>query len=108
MVDFAIKVGNPEKQRGACMVVGVYESRKLSSSAKVLDKISQGHIKNLLATGDMEGKAGTYLLLHHVPGSLFKRVLLIGLGKEQEFNEKSLQSVMNTVSSTLQKRPSLM
>jgi len=103
MVDFAIKVGNPEKQRGACMVVGVYESRKLSSSAKVLDKISQGHIKNLLATGDMEGKAGTYLLLHHVPGSLFKRVLLIGLGKEQEFNEKSLQSVMNTVSSTLQK-----
>ena len=65
MVDFAIKVGNPEKQRGACMVVGVYESRKLSSSAKVLDKISQGHIKNLLATGDMEGKAGTYLLWPH-------------------------------------------
>lgn len=102
-MDFAIKVGTPEKQRGACVVVGIYESRRLSSSAKVLDKVSQGYIKNLLAMGDMEGKAGTYLLLHHVPGTLFKRVLLIGLGKEQEFNEKSLQSVMNTVSSVSQK-----
>lgn len=102
-MDFVIKVGTAEKQRGACMVVGVFESRKLTNSAKILDKASQGYIKNLLALGDMEGKVGTCLLLHHVPGTLFKRVLLVGLGKEQEFNEKSLQGVMSSILSTLQK-----
>ena len=58
-MDFVIKVGTAEKQRGACMVVGVFESRKLTNSAKILDKASQGYIKNLLALRDMEGKAGT-------------------------------------------------
>ena len=87
-MEFGIKVGTPEKQRGACVVVGIFESRKLTDSAKILDKVTQGYIKNILALGDMDGKANTALLLHNVPDTLFKRVLLIGLGKEQEFKEK--------------------
>lgn len=89
-MDFAIKVATPEKQRGACAVVGVFETRKMTESAKALDKIAQGHLKNILASGDMDGKASTSLLLHNVPGTLFKRILLIGLGKEQEFKEKNI------------------
>ena len=102
-MDFAIKVGTPEKQRGACVVVGIFESRKLTDSAKILDKITQGYIKNILALGDMDGKANTALLLHNVPDTLFKRVLLIGLGKEQEFKEKTFLSAINTTLNTLQK-----
>jgi leucyl aminopeptidase len=102
-VDFAIKVGTPEKQRGACVVVGIFESRKLTDSAKILDKITQGYIKNILALGDMDGKANTALLLHNVPDTLFKRVLLIGLGKESEFKEKTFLSAVNTTLNTLQK-----
>ncbi|WP_394807944.1 leucyl aminopeptidase [Nitrosomonas sp.] len=102
-MDFAIKVGTPEKQRGACVVVGIFESRKLTDSAKILDKITQGYIKNILTLGDMDGKANTALLLHNVPGTLFKRVLLIGLGKEQEFKGKTFLSAVNTTLNTLQK-----
>jgi leucyl aminopeptidase len=88
-VDFGIKVGTPEKQRGACVVVGVFESRKLTDPAKVLDKATDGYISNILRQGDLEGKANTTLLLHNVPNTLCKRVLLIGLGKEQEFGDKA-------------------
>lgn len=102
-MDFAIKIGTPEKQRSACAVVGIFESRKLTESAKILDKISQSYLKNILASGDMEGKAGTSLLLHHVPETPYKRVLLIGLGKEPEFKEKSFISAINTALTTLQK-----
>lgn len=102
-MDFGIKVGTPEKQRGACVVVGIFESRKLTDSAKTLDKITQGYIKNILALGDMDGKVNTSLLLHNVPDTLFKRVLLIGLGKEQEFKEKTFLSTINTTLNTLQK-----
>ncbi|MEK7301753.1 MAG: M17 family peptidase N-terminal domain-containing protein, partial [Pseudomonadota bacterium] len=102
-MDFGIKVGTPEKQRGACVVVGIFESRKLTESAKILDKVTQGYIKNILALGDMEGKANTSLLLHNVPDTLFKRVLLIGLGKEQELKEKTFLAAINTTLSALQK-----
>ena len=102
-MDFGIKVGTPEKQCGVCVVVGIFESKKLTDSAKILDKITQGYIKNILALGDMDGKANTALLLHNVPDTLFKRVLLIGLGKEQEFKQKTFLSAINTTLNTLQK-----
>lgn len=102
-MEFGIKVGTPEKQRGACVVVGIFELRKLTDSAKILDKVTQGYIKNILASGDMDGKVNTSLLLHHVPGTQFKRVLLVGLGKEQEFKEKTFLAAINTVLNALQR-----
>lgn len=102
-MDFGIKVGTPEKQRGACAVIGIFESRKMTESAKVLDKITQGYIKSILTSGDMDGKVNTSLLLHNVPGIHFKRILLIGLGKEQEFKEKTFLGAINSIFSTLQK-----
>ncbi|ALQ51446.1 leucyl aminopeptidase [Nitrosomonas ureae] len=102
-MDFGIKVGTPEKQRGACAVIGIFESRKMTESAKVLDKITQGYIKSILTSGDMDGKVNTSLLLHNVPGTHFKRILLIGLGKEQEFKEKTFLGAINSIFSTLQK-----
>lgn len=102
-MDFAIKQGTPDKQRGACVVVGIFESRKMTETAKILDKTTQGYIKSILASGDMEGKANTTLLLHNVPNTQFKRILLIGLGKEQEFKEKTFLTAVGSMLNVLQK-----
>ena len=45
-MEFSVKSGSPEKQRSACIVVGVYEPRRLSAVAEQLDKISEGYIQN--------------------------------------------------------------
>jgi leucyl aminopeptidase len=95
-VEFSIKSGNPEKQRSACVVVGVFESKKPSLPAELLDKASNGYISEIIRRGDMEGKAGTTLLLHKVPGSACERVLLVGLGKEKTFHEKEFCSAIKT------------
>lgn len=95
-MDFAIKLGAPEKQRGSCIVVGLFESRKLSGPAKILDEASKGYISNILRHGDMEGKANTSLLLHDVTDIPSKRVLLVGLGKEKEFNDRAYQQAIST------------
>lgn len=87
-MEFSIKNGNPEKQRNACVIVGVYESRKLSAAAAAIDRASDGYLGSIMRRGDMEGKLGSSLLLHNVPGTLCDRVLLIGLGKEREFRER--------------------
>ena len=97
-MEFSIKSGNPEKQRGACVVVGVFESRKLTPSATSIDKASNGHLSDLLRRGDMDGKAGSTLLLHNVPGTVCDRVLLVGLGKEKEFRDKAYcAAIRNTL-----------
>jgi len=103
-VEFSIKSGSPEKQRTACVVVGVFEPRKLSLPAELLDNATQGHLSDLLRRGDMEGKAGTTLLLHKspgLPGAEAERILLVGLGKEREFREKDYRNAITTAIRTL-------
>ncbi|MEN3372558.1 leucyl aminopeptidase [Dechloromonas sp. ZS-1] len=100
-MEFSIKSGSPEKQRTACVVVGVFESRKLTLPAELLDKASNGYIADIIRRGDMEGKAGTTLLLHSVPGTLADRILLVGLGKEKDFREKEFGNAIRVAVKTL-------
>ena len=100
-MEFSIKSGSPEKQRVACVVVGVYEPRRLSASARIIDQASGGYLSEILRRGDMDGKPGTTLLLHHVPETLSDRVLLVGLGKEREFREKQYRAAVRAAVKTL-------
>jgi len=100
-LEFSTKSGSPEKQRSACVVVGVFEPRKLTLAAQLLDKAAAGHISEILRQGDMTGKAGRTLLLHNVPGTLCDRVLLVGLGKEREFHEKEYGNAIRLAVRTL-------
>ncbi len=87
-MEFSIKSGSPEKQRTGCVVVGVFESRKLSDAADQIDRVSKEHLSDILRSGDMDGKLGSTLLLRNVPEALSDRVMLVGLGKEREFRDK--------------------
>ena len=87
-MEFSIKNGNPEKQRNDCVIVGVFEPRKLSGAAEEIDRASDGYLSSILRRGDMDGKLASTLLLHNVPGTMCDRVLLVGLGKEREFRER--------------------
>ncbi len=100
-MEFTIKSTQPEKQRAACIVAGVYESRQLSATAQQLDSLSNGYLGKILASGDLDGKAGSTLLLHHVPGIHSERVLLVGLGKANELDGKSYLSALQAACSTL-------
>ena len=100
-MEFSIKSGSPEKQRSACVVVGIFESRNLTLPAELLDKVSDGYIADIIRRGDMDGKAGSTLLLHKVPGTLSERILLIGLGKERDFREKEFGNAIRTAVKTL-------
>jgi leucyl aminopeptidase len=106
-MDFNIKSGNPEKQRTACVIVGVFESRRLSPAAKEIDAVSKKYLSNLIRRGDMDGKKGQYLLLHNVPGMISDRVLLIGCGKEREIDDRSYRQIIANSIRTLNDTGSL-
>lgn len=106
-MEFSVKSGSPEKQRSACIVVGVFEPRRLSAVAEQLDEISKGYISNLLRRGDLEGKSGQMLLLHHVPNVLSERVLLVGCGKERELDERQYRQIISKTINTLNETGSM-
>ncbi|BAU47670.1 multifunctional aminopeptidase A [Sulfurifustis variabilis] len=86
-MEYSVKSGTPEKQRSGCLVVGVYAGRRLSSAAQQIDEVTGGAVGQVLRRGDHQGKAGQTLLLHHLPNLPSERVLLVGCGKDKEFNE---------------------
>jgi len=87
-MEFSTKIAAPERQPTACVVVGVFESRKLSHAAEGLDKAAHGQLREVIRSGDMEGKAGTTRMLYRVRGVSAQRILLVGLGKEKAFGER--------------------
>ena len=106
-MEFTVKSGNPEKQRTACVVVGVFEPRKLSADGNILDGISDGYLSDIIRRGDMEGKAGTALLLHNVPHLMCERLLLVGLGKERDFRDQAYRQAIQTAIRTLNETGSM-
>lgn len=100
-MEFIIKSGNPEKQRSACLVVGIFEARKLTLAGEIVNKASDNYLSNLLRRGDIEGKLGTTLLLHNVPGLAAERLLLVGLGKEKDFRDKEYREAISAAIHTL-------
>ncbi|WP_417689913.1 leucyl aminopeptidase [Pseudidiomarina sp.] len=106
-MEFSVKSGSPEKQRSACIVVGVFEPRRLSGVAEQLDQVSDGYLSGLLRRGDLEGKAGQMLLLHHVPNILSERVLLVGCGKERELDERQYKQIIEKTIHTLNETGSM-
>lgn len=88
-------------QRGACVVVGVFEEHKLTTAAEAIDKIADGYISGILRKGDMQGKAGSTLMLHNVPNTVCDRVLLVGLGKEPELGDKAYRDAVRGTFKTL-------
>ena len=100
-MEFSIKSGAPEKQRSACIVVGVFEPRKLSAAAESVDRAANGQLSDILRRGDMEGKLGATLLLHGISNLLCDRVLLVGLGREREFRDKEYREACRAAIRTL-------
>ncbi len=81
-----VKSGNPAKQRTGCVIVGVFDRRALTEPAGALDQASGNAIGSALRRGDLDGKSGQTLVLHHVPKLPCDRVLLVGLGRERDFD----------------------
>lgn len=87
-MEFSIKNALPEKELCNCVIVGVYESGKLSNAAQKIEESSAGYLSKLVAGGDIDGKLSACLLLHNIPGIVSERVLIVGLGKESDFTQK--------------------
>ena len=85
-------------------VVAVYADGELSSSARALDKATEGSISAALDNGDINPKAGATLLLP-TDSLTCKRVLLVGCGPKSGFDRKSFREAMRGALAALKGKP---
>jgi leucyl aminopeptidase len=93
-LEFSIKNVQPGTAKTGCTVVGVFQQGKLSAPAQQLDVAASGHLSAIVGRGDMQGKSGSTLLVHHVPGIASERVLLVGLGAQDEFGPRQYREAV--------------
>ena len=106
-MDFSIKTIDAKSASTAhkaiktgCIVVGVFENKKLSAAAAGLDQ--HGAIAAALKSGDISGKIGSSLLLRNIADIAAERVLLVGLGEEgSTITEKAYQQAVAAAARTL-------
>jgi len=96
-MEFNSKVSSPEKVKTGCIIVGIYESGKLTESSNALNKASTNAINKIIKKGDIKGKVGQTLLIQDAAGINAARVLLIGCGKERELSPASYKKIINSI-----------
>ena len=90
-MDFSTKLieakSNLASIKSACIVVGIYENKKLTTEAESLN--AQSAISAAIKSGDISGKIGSTLVLRQVAGVAAERVVLVGLGAAPTAKEGS-------------------
>jgi len=101
-MDFSTKAFNTKnaiaQHKTGCAVVAVYENGKLSTQAKALD--DKGFISAAIKGGDISGKAGSTLLLQR-PGASIQRVLLVGLGSDDNVTDRNFSAASQAIARVL-------
>ncbi|KEQ12125.1 leucyl aminopeptidase [Endozoicomonas numazuensis] len=100
-MQFIVKSGAVEKQKTACLVLGV-QKKELTTAASAVNEASKGAIDSILKRGDLKYKAGQTLLLQHVPEIAPERILLCATGEgKKALNESEFIKLAQSVASEL-------
>ena len=85
-MDIRLVIGDVTKFRGDAMVVNLYEGVKAPGGATAaVDAALGGTIRKLIQLGEVRGKWGEQTLVHALGKLPVDRVLVMGLGKPEDF-----------------------
>lgn len=111
MLDVKISFESIEAIETPALVAWVFQSRKkengeppLEDVLATLDQHTSGKLKELAAVGELTGKAGETLLLHHPAGLQARRLLLVGAGRREKFSLADLRNLAGAAARFLKGR----
>ncbi|HIE54800.1 MAG TPA: leucyl aminopeptidase, partial [Chromatiaceae bacterium] len=107
-MEFTPHTGPVDKKRTHCLILGIHEKFKLTPSAEIINRTSDGLLIKILKREGFKANPGDTLLLHQLPGCRAERVLVTGLGRKKSLQPssyaKSLDASIKTITSTRSKQ----
>ena len=104
-MEFTIKTGSPAKLKTGLLVLGAFAEGRLPALSAAADGAAEGRLAALIKRGDLEEKAGATLLVHDLPGVHAERVLLVSLGKHDEFGDKAYRDALAAAAKAISAGP---
>ncbi|MFT3757533.1 leucyl aminopeptidase [Thauera sp.] len=104
-MEFTIKTGSPAKSKAGLLVLGAFADGVLPTATAAVDAAAEGRIAHYLKRGDLDDKAGATLLLAELPGIHAERVLLVSLGKQDDFGDKAYRDALAAAARALAATP---
>jgi leucyl aminopeptidase len=101
LMEISVMSGTPEKFRANVVVAGAFADGILSPAARAIDKAAKGKLFAVIARGDPDHKAGASVLLHDLAGAAAQRVLVVSLGKRDEFGDKAFRDALGSAARAL-------
>ncbi len=93
-MEFSTSTGPIHSSNSDCLIVGIYDGKKLTTAAKALDDATEHFLKTVLKSGDMSGALGKTLMISAPRGLKCERLLLVGCGKEKELNDRNYRRIV--------------
>ena len=96
-MDVKVKQSHVENEPAEVLVLSHFDGETaLQEEAAAVDRALHGAIRDLLKSGEFQGKSNQTVLLH-TQGKMFaKRILLVGLGKKKDAKLDSVRQAMGT------------
>ena len=93
-MEIKVVSGDITKQKVGAVVVNLFEGVTSPSGATgAVDTMLEGAISTLIEQGEIKGKRGELTLIHTFGKMPSDRVLVAGLGKQEDFDEETVRSV---------------
>lgn len=102
-IKFSLKTGRADKQKAACLVLPITTNGVLPESTDSIDQTTGGVISESIKQGNIEGKTGELYWLNSFGKDLSGRVLLVGIGNEEELTAASYKKACDAVATELTK-----
>ncbi|MFL2747081.1 MAG: leucyl aminopeptidase [Gammaproteobacteria bacterium] len=94
-----IKLNDLTKLKSETLIIGSYETKKISDITNIFDKKSKGVLKKLISREELSGSLGNILYLPNLEGTASEKVYFVGCGKkDKEINEQEFLSFSQKIS----------
>jgi len=94
-VEIKVVVGDIAKIKAGAIVVNLFEGmERLDDDMATIDKALDGAISQLISQGEIKGKLNEVTIVHSLGKLPAARVVVAGLGKQQELTQDRIRGVM--------------
>ncbi len=92
---FSVKSEWSYETEHECLIIGIFEKpEKFGGPLAELDKQFEGHLSELVKSGDLSAKKNTVSKVHTFGKIAAKRLFVVGLGKEKEYSFEGLREAL--------------
>ncbi len=95
MVRFDTVEGYAPAAVADCLILGIFNEPAFTGAARSVDAATRGRLKQLRVSGDIPVRLGETQMLLDLPGVRAPRVLLVGLGKREEFRRRAWRKAVS-------------